>query len=315
MNSFVHSLKIFPECLLHARCCSRAGNTAINKEEKHCCCGACVRWQMILKHVLFQGNVSTVKEKTTVGWRLRKEWKLERQKPELGTESSTGTGHGDPRGGRSRLGQRCKGRLSGRAQRIWTISTGAKQRSEWRWCWSQRGDPDAGKTLDFTLSGMDSPWVWANEAHIIHSLHAYMKPASGAGKIPVGSRWRTLGQEQRQKRRDQLRSSCPELSSLCCTEVPPASGSTHGSACVSAKLPFASWSTQQCTCVRAKLQFAPHPALWWPRGVAWVWCEGGDVLYLQLINVVVRQKIIQRGKAIMLLLKILKSYCTRKLGL
>lgn len=31
MNLFVHSLKILSECVLHARHCSRAGNTAVNK--------------------------------------------------------------------------------------------------------------------------------------------------------------------------------------------------------------------------------------------------------------------------------------------
>ena len=103
-----------------------------------------------------------------------------------------------------------------------------------------------------------------------------MKPDSGTGKIPVGGQLRTLGQEQRQKQRDQLRSRCPELSSLCC-----AAGSHQLAALHMVVYMYVS-----------VLSFNSSPTLLCDDLEGWDGCgeREGIYVYLQLIHVVYSRK-------------------------
>ena len=81
---------------------------------------------------------------------------------------------------------------------------------------------------------------------------------------------------------------------MLCSRLPPASCFTHGRVHAS------------------MLSFNSSPNLLCDDLEGWDGCgeREGIYVYLQLIHVVVQQKIIQRGKPIMLLLKNKNSYCT-----
>ena len=197
---------------------------------------------------------------------------------------------------------RCQDRFTGRTQCICKNGKDAMQRSEWRWCWGQRGwgssmgcsscsNPDSGKTVAFTLK-----WVWANEAHIMHTQSTciyetwlrYWKDPCGWPVEDTRSGAKTEAERPIKKPL-----SWAELTVLC-SRFPPAGCFTHGSVYVR---------------VSAQLQFVPYPALWWPRGVGWVWWEGGDICILTADSRCCTAENIQR-KPIMLLLKNKNSYCT-----
>ena len=179
---------------------------------------------------------------------------------------------------------RCQDRFTGRTQCICKNGKEATQRSEWRWCWGQRGwgssvgcssrsNPDSGKTVAFTLK-----WVWANEAHIMHTQSTCIYETwLRCWKDPCG--WPVedtrSGAKTEAERPIKKPLSWAELTVLC-SRFPPAGCFTHGSVYV---------------CVSAQLQFVP--TLLCDDLEGWDGCgeREGIYVYLQLIHVVVQQKI------------------------